>query len=284
MLYLISQYWLWLLLAFALGLVVGWLSWGGDWRGWSWVPLGLAVALLLFVLSWFRVINGTLALWVETGILAFFAYLVGCWLGGRMKGAFALPAAAPLAAAAVAAPAAALAPVAASPPAGPAQQAEVTKPAAEAAPAQPAAPALAARIEGEENIPGQRPPGLAAPRDGKADDLKWIKGIGRQNEGRLHGLGIWHFDQVAAWTRENVEWVGSYLAFPGRIDREQWVKQAGDLAAGKETEFAKRAKWGLVATSRDDGSLGQGNVEALEPGARPANAGKGTAKSDKKKG
>ena len=34
------------------------------------------------------------------------------------------------------------------------------------------------------------------------------------------------------WTREEIRWVGTYLSFPGRIDREQWVKQAGVLAAG----------------------------------------------------
>ena len=50
-----------------------------------------------------------------------------------------------------------------------------------------------------------------------ADDLKLIKGVGPQNEKRLHALGIWHFSQIAAWTPENVEWVGGYLAFPGRI-------------------------------------------------------------------
>ncbi|WP_218823402.1 hypothetical protein [Inquilinus limosus] len=103
--------------------------------------------------------------------------------------------------------------------------------------------------------------GLAAPRGGKADDLKRIKGIGPQNEGRLHGLGIWHFDQIAAWTKANVDWVGSFLAFPGRIEREDWVGQARQLAGGLETEFSKRVDAGLVETSRDDGSKGQRNVE-----------------------
>lgn len=110
---------------------------------------------------------------------------------------------------------------------------------------------------------GARPTGLAAPR-GQADDLKRIRGIGPQNEGRLHGLGVWHFDQIAAWTPENVEWVGSYLAFPGRIDREEWVAQAKVLAEGHETEFSKRVDAGDVPTSKDDGSAGQSNVERVE--------------------
>jgi predicted flap endonuclease-1-like 5' DNA nuclease len=122
----------------------------------------------------------------------------------------------------------------------------------------------APHIEGEEKYAGSRPPGLLGPRGGKADDLKHVKGIGPQNEGRLHGLGIWHFDQIAAWTRDQVLWVGSYLAFPGRIDRENWVEQARLLAQGIQTEFARRAAAGLVPTSKDDGSLGQSNVAHVE--------------------
>lgn len=141
-----------------------------------------------------------------------------------------------------------------------------------AAPATPAAAASASAasaageeppappVEGEDKHEGSRPRGLLGARGGKADDLKLIKGIGPQNEGRLHGLGIWHFDQIAAWSRDEVAWVGSYLAFPGRIDRENWVEQAAQLAKGVETEFARRAAAGLVPTSKDDGSHGQSNI------------------------
>jgi predicted flap endonuclease-1-like 5' DNA nuclease len=111
-----------------------------------------------------------------------------------------------------------------------------------------------------------RPVGLTGPRGGKADDLKRIRGIGKQNEGRLHGLGIWHFDQIAAWSKKEVEWVGNFLAFPGRIEREEWVEQAGILAKGGSTEFSKRVARGEVETSRDDGSRGQGNVEKAAAG------------------
>ena len=106
---------------------------------------------------------------------------------------------------------------------------------------------------------------MAAPRGGVPDDLKRIRGIGKQNEGRLHALGIWHFDQVAAWTHANVEWVGGYLAFSGRIDREDWVGQAKVLATGGQTAFSRRADAGEVASSYDNGSHGQGNVGALPP-------------------
>jgi predicted flap endonuclease-1-like 5' DNA nuclease len=124
----------------------------------------------------------------------------------------------------------------------------------------PVAAAPVALVDGHA---GAKPKGLATPRGGKADDLKRIRGIGKQNEGRLHALGIWHFDQVAAWSADEALWVGSYLAFPGRIEREEWIAQAKVLAAGKDTEFSKRVAKGLVATSADSGDKGQGNVAKL---------------------
>ena len=125
-------------------------------------------------------------------------------------------------------------------------------------------PEQADAVENEARHAGRRPYGLAAPLGGQPDDLKRIRGIGPQNEGRLHGLGIWHFTQIRAWSEENVKWVGSYLAFTGRIDREKWVDQARELAAGHETEFSRRVAAGKVATSRDDGSHGQGNVRIVK--------------------
>ncbi|WP_315782401.1 MULTISPECIES: cell envelope biogenesis protein TolA [unclassified Bradyrhizobium] len=126
-------------------------------------------------------------------------------------------------------------------------------------------PALMPAVENEEAHAGSRPLGLASPRGGQADDLKLIKGIGKQNEARLHGLGIWHFAQIAAWSADHAKWVGSYLAFAGRIEREQWVSQAKELASGGSTEFARRVEAGLVKSSLDDGSHGQDNVEVVQP-------------------
>ncbi|MGX9943751.1 cell envelope integrity/translocation protein TolA [Bradyrhizobium sp. BTAi1] len=126
-------------------------------------------------------------------------------------------------------------------------------------------PDLAPAVENEDAHAGRRPLGLAAPRGGQADDLKLIKGIGKQNEARLHGLGIWHFAQIAAWTPDHAKWVGSYLAFAGRIEREQWIAQAEELASGGTTEFARRVEAGLVKSSLDDGSHGQDNIEIVQP-------------------
>ena len=131
-----------------------------------------------------------------------------------------------------------------------AKQLALSRPAPVARAAEPA-PAAALADEGAHE--GQRPAGFMTPRGGKADDLKRIRGIGRQNEERLNGLGIWHFDQIAGWSHENARWVGSYLAFPGRIDREEWVSQAKVLASGQETEFSRRVEAGEVASSLPEG-------------------------------
>ena len=85
----------------------------------------------------------------------------------------------------------------------------------------------------------QRPKGIASARGGKADDLQRISGIGPKNEKILQGLGFFHFDQIAAWTSKEIDWVEDHLRFGGRITREEWTKQARLLADGKETEFTK---------------------------------------------
>jgi len=95
-----------------------------------------------------------------------------------------------------------------------------------------------------------KPNVLSAPRDGKADNLCRIKGIGFVIEGKLHNLGVFHFDQIAAWSEKEIAWVDSHLAFSGRIKREDWIGQAQKLATGEETEFSKRVDKGAVSTSR----------------------------------
>ncbi|WP_333824371.1 hypothetical protein [Pinisolibacter sp.] len=97
---------------------------------------------------------------------------------------------------------------------------------------------------------GTRPLALAAPIGGKADDLKRIRGIGPANEKKLAGLGVYHFSQIAAWTEENAKWAGSFMAFPGRIEREEWIAQAKILATGAETAFSKRVDAGEVPSSQ----------------------------------
>jgi predicted flap endonuclease-1-like 5' DNA nuclease len=100
-------------------------------------------------------------------------------------------------------------------------------PAAPPSPQQPAPEAARVVAAGTE----VRPLSLGGPRLGAPDDLRLIDGIGPRLESTLNSLGIYHFDQIAAWTPENIAWVDQYLRFRGRIVREAWVEQAKSLAA-----------------------------------------------------
>ncbi|RWC29436.1 MAG: NADH-quinone oxidoreductase subunit E [Mesorhizobium sp.] len=82
-----------------------------------------------------------------------------------------------------------------------------------------------------------RPAGIDRPA--LVDDLKLISGVGPKSEGILHTLGIFTFAQVASWKKAERDWVDGYLAFHGRIEREDWVKQAKALARGGVAEYIR---------------------------------------------
>jgi len=93
----------------------------------------------------------------------------------------------------------------------------------------------------------RRPAGLTGARGGAADDLKRIKGVGPKLEQLCHSLGFYHFDQIAAWTADEIAWVDDNLeGFKGRVTRDDWVAQARILAAGGTTEFSDRVDKGEV--------------------------------------
>ena len=82
---------------------------------------------------------------------------------------------------------------------------------------------------------GSKPANLMdGPRGGQPDDLKKIKGVGPKLEGTLHEIGVYHFDQIAAWGPEEVAYMNDRLSFKGRIERDNWIEKAAELAAGKE--------------------------------------------------
>jgi len=84
---------------------------------------------------------------------------------------------------------------------------------------------------------GNRPVAIEAPA--KPDDLKLISGVGPRIERLLNGLGIYTYKQIAAWTEAERAWVDNYLNFRGRIERDNWVKQAEALAKGGVAEYEK---------------------------------------------
>lgn len=72
---------------------------------------------------------------------------------------------------------------------------------------------------------------LSGPQ-GEADDLKLIKGVGKVLEGKLNEAGIFHFWQVAALKKAQIEELETEMSFPGRITRDDWVSQAKEFAKG----------------------------------------------------
>jgi predicted flap endonuclease-1-like 5' DNA nuclease len=103
------------------------------------------------------------------------------------------------------------------------------------APKKTAAPAAAAPVTAI-GVPGAI---------GPADSLLQIKGLGPKLNTLLDGLGITRFDQIAAWSAEDVAKVDEHLgAFKGRIERDSWIEQAGFLAKGAIAEF--EAKFGKL--------------------------------------
>ena len=87
--------------------------------------------------------------------------------------------------------------------------------------------------------PGVAPALLPAPRDGVADDLARIKGLGPKSREKLHALGVFHYDQIALWNLDNARWISAALDAPGRVERGKWVQQAQALV--NETRRARVA-------------------------------------------
>jgi len=114
-----------------------------------------------------------------------------------------------------------------------------------------------AEPEPEPELPAMRPAGLAAPRNGVPDDLQRIRGIGKKNEELLNSLGIFHFGQIAAWTPAEARWVAAHIAFPERIERDDWIGQATILATGGETGYVKASDRKAKAESEDPDMAGR---------------------------
>ncbi|MEH7827281.1 NADH-quinone oxidoreductase subunit NuoE [Gemmobacter denitrificans] len=113
----------------------------------------------------------------------------------------------------------------------------------------PAAPVAPQKEETEAPVAvavvseGTKPQALTAARDGKADDLQKIEGIGPKLEQLCHDLGIFHFDQIANWGAAEIAWMDSNLkGFRGRVTRDKWVAQAKIIVEQGMEEFLRRAK------------------------------------------
>jgi predicted flap endonuclease-1-like 5' DNA nuclease len=66
-----------------------------------------------------------------------------------------------------------------------------------------------------------------------ADDLTRMTGIGPKLSIALADLGVTRFEQIAAWTADDLAAMDTSLSLKGRAVREAWVAQAKRLAAAK---------------------------------------------------
>ncbi len=88
-------------------------------------------------------------------------------------------------------------------------------------------------------VAGKAGPERLSKPAGKADDLKLISGVGPKLEQTLNKLGFWHFSQIGKWTKKDIAFVDDELSFKGRIERDDWVKQAKVLAKGGKAEYIR---------------------------------------------
>jgi large subunit ribosomal protein L19 len=66
---------------------------------------------------------------------------------------------------------------------------------------------------------------------GEADDLTRIEGVTPELAGKLNGLGVIKFDQIANFSDDDIANVDEMLALDGRIEKDDWVRKAQELLA-----------------------------------------------------
>jgi hypothetical protein len=88
MFYDVSFLWIWLALAALVGGVVGWRNeapgpqqpWFEGWFKYALIALGVG-----FVVAIIGILGGRIAFWLETAVLFFAVYLIGCLIGGAAR-------------------------------------------------------------------------------------------------------------------------------------------------------------------------------------------------------
>lgn len=114
---------------------------------------------------------------------------------------------------------------------------KTTKPAAKPKPA--VKPKAVAKVNEDKFSLADKNRPAAVKKPATPDDLKLISGVGPKLESVLHELGIFTYAQIAKWKKAERDWVDGYLKFKGRIDRDDWVKQAKALAKGGRDEYVR---------------------------------------------
>lgn len=101
--------------------------------------------------------------------------------------------------------------------------------------------------------------------DHEKDDLTLINGIGPFIEKKLNDIGIYTYDQIAAFDGPKIEQVTRDVSyFPGRIEKDDWVGQAQKLATMKANNPAGLKKKANHPTDPTDLKIVEGIGPKIE--------------------
>ena len=206
MVYLINEMSLPILMALLMGAYFGWTSYVRETstQGGNWMATGLlAFAIGCYVAS-IHLLPGRQGLYLEIALILFASYLAGCtagYLSHKWAGLeFGTGDDMALAG-------------------GPAGAMHFT--------AQAAAPVVAKAAPAP--VPVYTGP----------DDLTLIWGVGEKLARTLNTMGFDRFSQIAAWNEDDVSRFENHSPeFRGRVERDQWIEQCINLAAGWRPEKA----------------------------------------------
>lgn len=109
------------------------------------------------------------------------------------------------------------------------EKAAKAEPKAESKAAEEKAPSEGARLDEARGMVYDSAPA-------EVDNLEVISGVGPVLAEKLNSIGVYRFEQIANWTERNVQEFDELLSFKGRIEREEWIKQAKAL---HEEKYAK---------------------------------------------
>lgn len=241
MIYLLMSGWPWFMAAASLGALVGYVTYRTDrdavFSG-GWIIVAGALALLAgLAISQAQLLSGAAATAFDVSLLCGVAYAVGLPAGGLAKS---LRGARPdVAARRLSTPLLASVaierPETIEPPTTPPALYDALSEMKEAAARMPSSKRIRDR-ETKKNHPGVAPPLLPAPNGGVADDLARIRGLGPKSLEKLQTLGVFHYDQIAAWNLDNARWISAALGAPGRVERGKWIQQAQTLRHARADE------------------------------------------------
>jgi predicted flap endonuclease-1-like 5' DNA nuclease/uncharacterized coiled-coil protein SlyX len=99
------------------------------------------------------------------------------------------------------------------------------------------------------------------------DDLTRIEGIGPFLERKLNEIGVFTYNEIAAWDSARIQEVTAAIQyFEGRIERDQWVEQAANLALKKldNPDAFRKNTSGALSNNPEDLKIVEGIGSKIE--------------------